>query len=85
MNVQDERIQSACQSLSLNAIAEHYPALAHEAAESDVSYTDFLERCLKAERHASFPARCFIIRTVEVSMRVQSIASYLPTTVSSAR
>jgi DNA replication protein DnaC len=51
MNVQDERIHSVCQSLSLNAIAEHYPALAHEAAEGDMSYTDFLERCLKAEQH----------------------------------
>jgi len=50
MNLQDERIQVACDSLSLGAIAEHYPALAQEAADSDASYTEFLERCLKAEQ-----------------------------------
>ena len=50
MNLQDERIQSACGALSLNAIADHYPALAQEAADGDTSYTDFLERCLKAEQ-----------------------------------
>lgn len=50
MNLQDERIQSACGALSLNAIADHYPALAQEAADTDASYTDFLERCLKAEQ-----------------------------------
>ena len=51
MNLQDERIQSACTALSLGAIADHYPALAQDAADSDASYSDFLERCLKAEQH----------------------------------
>jgi DNA replication protein DnaC len=50
MNVQDERIQAACGALALGAIAEHYPMLAQEAAAKDASYTDFLERCLKAEQ-----------------------------------
>ena len=50
MNLQDERIRTACGSLSLGAIADHYPALALQAADSDASYTEFLERCLKAEQ-----------------------------------
>ena len=50
MNLQDERIQVACSSLALSAIAEHYPALAQEAADSDASYVEFLERCLKVEQ-----------------------------------
>jgi DNA replication protein DnaC len=50
MNIQDERIQAACSALTLNAVADHYPALAQEAADADASYTDFLERCLKAEQ-----------------------------------
>jgi len=50
MNLQDERIRVACGALALSAIADHYPALAQEAADSDASYTDFLERCLKAEQ-----------------------------------
>ena len=51
MNVQDERIQTACDALSLNAVAQHYPGLAQEAADTDASYVDFLERCLKAEQN----------------------------------
>lgn len=50
MNLQDERIQSACDSLSLGAIADHYPALAQQAVDNDTSYADFLEQCLKAEQ-----------------------------------
>ncbi len=50
MNVQNERIRAACDALSLSAMAEHYPALAQEAAHSDASYIDFLEQCLKAEQ-----------------------------------
>jgi DNA replication protein DnaC len=50
MNIQDERIQYACDALALGAIAEHYPALAQQAADNDASYSDFLERCLKAEQ-----------------------------------
>ena len=50
MSIQDERIQSACAGLALNAIAEHYPVLAQDAADQDASYTDFLERCLKVEQ-----------------------------------
>ena len=50
MNLQDERIRTACDALSLGAIADHYPALAQQAADSDASYTEFLERCLKAEQ-----------------------------------
>ena len=51
MNLQDERIQAACRALALGAIAEHYPALAQEAADGDASFVDFLEHCLKAEQH----------------------------------
>ncbi|MCZ6642645.1 MAG: ATP-binding protein [Gammaproteobacteria bacterium] len=50
MNVQDERIQSTCDALALNAVAQHYPVLAQEAANTDASYVDFLEQCLKAEQ-----------------------------------
>lgn len=50
MNLQDERIRAACSSLSLGAIADNYPALAQQAADGDASYTEFLERCLKAEQ-----------------------------------
>ena len=50
MNLQDERIQTACTALTLSAIADHYPALAQSAADTEASYTDFLEQCLKAEQ-----------------------------------
>ncbi len=50
MNLQDERIRSACEGLRLTAIAEQYPTLAASAVEADDSYVDFLEQCLKAEQ-----------------------------------
>ena len=50
MNIQDERIQSACDALTLTAIAQQYPELAQAAVDTDASYTDFLEQCLKAEQ-----------------------------------
>lgn len=50
MNIQDERIQSACEALTLTALATHYPALAQTAADTEASYVDFLEHCLKAEQ-----------------------------------
>lgn len=50
MSVQDERIESACEALSLTAIARQYPELAQAAVDADASYADFLEQCLKAEQ-----------------------------------
>lgn len=50
MNIQDERIQTACDALSLAAIGQQYPDLAQAAVDGDASYTDFLEQCLKAEQ-----------------------------------
>jgi DNA replication protein DnaC len=50
MNLQDERIQVACQALALGAVADHYPQLAQQAADGDLSFADFLEHCLKAEQ-----------------------------------
>lgn len=50
MNIQDERIQSACDALSLTAVAQQYPELAQAAVDDDASYTDFLEQCLKVEQ-----------------------------------
>lgn len=52
MNVQYERIHSACETLSLTALADHYDGLAQEAVEGEQSFTDYLEACLKAELDA---------------------------------
>ena len=52
MNIQDERIQSACEQLSLKAIADQYAVLAQEAVQGDHSFSDYLEHCLKAELEA---------------------------------
>lgn len=50
MNIQDDRIQTACEALSLVAIAQQYPELAQVAVDGEASYTDFLEQCLQAEQ-----------------------------------
>lgn len=52
MNVQDERIQNACEQLTLKAVADHYAVLAQEAVRDDCSFSDYLEQCLKAELSA---------------------------------
>jgi DNA replication protein DnaC len=52
MNIQDERIQSACERLTLKAVADQYAILAQEAVESDNSFSDYLEQCLKVELDA---------------------------------
>ena len=50
MNIQDERIQSACEALGLGSLGQPYSVLATEAAEQELSFADFLERCLKCEQ-----------------------------------
>lgn len=52
MNIQDERIQSACERLTLKAVADQYAVLAQEAVQEDHSFSDYLEHCLKAELDA---------------------------------
>jgi len=52
MNIQDERIQSACERLTLKAVADQYAILAQEAVESDNSFSDYLEHCLRVELDA---------------------------------
>ena len=52
MNIQDERIQNACEHLALRAVADHYATLAQEAVQADHSFSDYLEHCLKAELDA---------------------------------
>lgn len=50
MNIQDERIQTACEALSLTSLGQHYSIIATQAAEQELSFTDFLEQCLKCEQ-----------------------------------
>jgi DNA replication protein DnaC len=52
MNIQDERIQSACERLTLKAVADQYATLAQESVQKDESFSDYLEHCLKAELDA---------------------------------
>jgi len=52
MNIQDERIQSACERLTLKAVADQYAVLAQEAVQDDDSFSDYLEHCLKVELDA---------------------------------
>lgn len=50
MNIQNERIQTACEALGLSSLGQQYPVLAAKAAEQEASFADFLERCLKCEQ-----------------------------------
>jgi DNA replication protein DnaC len=50
MTLQAQRIDSLCEQLGLSGISHQYVALSQVAAEAESSYTDYLERCLKAEQ-----------------------------------
>ena len=64
MNIQDERIQSACERLTLKAVADQYAMLAQEAVESDHSSSDYLEQCLKVELDARrLCSQAMLVRT----------------------
>jgi len=52
MNLQTQRIQSLCESLSLVGLAANYLPLAQDACERETSYADYLEECLKAEQQS---------------------------------
>jgi len=52
MNLQDDRIVGLCAALQLDQVATTYGAIAQAAANESVSFSDFLERLLKAELDA---------------------------------
>jgi DNA replication protein DnaC len=49
-DLQHERIAELCDELRLNAMPDVYGAIAQSAAAKDLSYADFLEQTLRAER-----------------------------------
>jgi DNA replication protein DnaC len=49
MNLQHERIVQLCAELRLERIGAEYPALAQQAADTESSFADFLERLLGQE------------------------------------
>lgn len=52
MNLQLQRIQEACETLKLNAMATEWPAVADRAAGQDHTLADFLEQLLQLELDA---------------------------------
>jgi DNA replication protein DnaC len=52
MNLQHQRLVELCQELRLGGIAAQYTVLAQKAAEQQLSFTDFAEQLLVAERES---------------------------------
>lgn len=52
MRVQDQRIETLCETLGLTGIAADYAALAQAAVKTESPYADYLEKCLEAEHLA---------------------------------
>jgi DNA replication protein DnaC len=52
MSVQHQRVIELCNELRLGGIAAQFPALAQKAAEKQLSFTDFVEELLAAERES---------------------------------
>jgi DNA replication protein DnaC len=52
MNLQHSRIAERCEALKLQRMAAEWPAVAAEAARTEASFADFLERLLNTETDA---------------------------------
>lgn len=52
MSIQHERLVELCNQLRLSGIAAQYTALAQKAAENQISFIDFVEELLVAERES---------------------------------
>lgn len=52
MSIQHQRVVELCNELRLGGIAAQYTALAQKAAEKQLSFTDFVEELLAAERES---------------------------------
>jgi DNA replication protein DnaC len=64
MNLQSERLQELCTEMSLSAIAEQHGVLAEQAAKNEISYLDYLEALLDAERSARYVrSRSMLVKT----------------------
>lgn len=58
MNLQMDRIQQACESLKLHAVALEWPGQAANASKTDASLADFLEQLLNLELEARRQRTC---------------------------
>jgi DNA replication protein DnaC len=52
VSIQHQRLIDLCHELRLSGIAAQYNALAQKAAEQHLSFTDFVEELLTAERES---------------------------------
>lgn len=57
MNLQHDRIAELCEQMKFARVATEWPAIAQQAAESEASFADFLERVLVAEYDARLETR----------------------------
>jgi hypothetical protein len=52
MNLQHDRIAALCSELKLYRLSGDWPAIAQEAARTEASFGDFVERLLLSEAEA---------------------------------
>lgn len=57
MNLQHERIAALCEQMKFARVASEWPAIAQQAAETEASFADFLERVLAVEYDARLERR----------------------------
>lgn len=75
MNLQHERIAALCRELKLSVAAE-WPAIAQEAAQSEASFADFLERVLSSEQAARGQRRCRTLLTLAGLPAVKTLEQF---------
>lgn len=76
MNIQSTRIQSACEQLSLPAIANEFSALAQKSSQEEQTYTDFLEALLNYELNAKHQRKRDMIMRMSGLPVVKTLENY---------
>ncbi|HVS57062.1 MAG TPA: IS21-like element helper ATPase IstB [Casimicrobiaceae bacterium] len=76
MNLQQERISGMCARLGLARVGIDWSALAQEAAQSEASYADFLEKLLVAENDARMQRQREILLRLATLPAVKTLEQY---------
>jgi DNA replication protein DnaC len=76
MNLQQERISGMCARLGLARVGIDWSALAQEAAQSEASYADFLEKLLTAENDARMQRQREVLLKLATLPAVKTLEQY---------
>jgi DNA replication protein DnaC len=76
MDIHHQRVVELCNELRLGGVAAQYTALAHKAAEKRISFTDFVEELLTAERESRRARACEMFARIACFPAIKTLDQY---------